>query len=373
LLRGGKAPRRASPEPQSDGLDGAQMIRIILHIGHEKTGTSATQHLLAKNAAVLRKYGILYPHHPDNELARRGAITSGNVSLTQKEWFATQVIERVRKETEYESFVFSNEVMLNRQDEFLSQVIGLKSDFRFQLILAVREPLEVLSSTYIQGVKREGYFGSVEEYEPREDHISRCAETIRACERNHVEIGVLNYSALRRNISREIFNLINPDIIKDEALELDVSRTVNRSLSRSELQFLLAVNRVCGPSTGKAISDRLVDELPDMPGDPVAIPFGVYEKLRKRLATAVEFVNRFLNPKDRMRFEFVQSPAHETSLEFSEQQIAVILGALNSRLMTESFRFDPDSYLLKNPDVKEARANPFEHFLNHGIAEGRGY
>jgi len=349
------------------------MRRIILHIGHGKTGTSATQHLLAKNSAVLRKHGILYPHHADNELAKRGAITSGNVSLAQKRWFETQIIDRVRKESAYESFVFSNEVMFNRQDEFLPQLVSLAGDFRFQLILAVREPLEVLSSIYMQEVKRKGYFGSLEEYEPSEDHISRCAETIRVCERHRIEIGVLNYSTLRRDISRAIFNLIDPHIVRDEAVDLDAAKTVNRSLSRSELKFLMAVNRICGPSAGKAVSDRLVDELPDIRADPVPIPFGVYEKLRQRVSTAVDFVNQFLEPKDRLRFGFAQSTPDGAALELSEQQVAVILEALNSRLMTESFRFDPKSYLLKNPDVREARANPFEHFLNHGIAEGRGY
>jgi hypothetical protein len=349
------------------------MTRIILHIGHGKTGTSATQHLLAKNTAVLRKYGVLYPPHPDNELAARGEITSGNVSLTQERWFETQIIERVRKETGYECIVFSNENMLSRTGEFLSQLIALEDAFRFQLILAVREPLEVLSSTYIQEVKRKGYCGSVAEYEPNEDRISRCAETLRICERNRIEIGVLNYSALRRDISREIFRSLKPEVLRDEDLDLDVSRTVNRSLSRSELKFLLAVNRICGPAAGKAISDRLVDQLPDIPADPVPIPFGVYEKLRDRLSPDVDFVNQFLDPKDRIRFEFVQPQADNALIEFSEQQIAVILAALNSRLMTEGFRFDPDRYLLKNPDVREARANPFEHFLNHGIAEGRGF
>jgi hypothetical protein len=349
------------------------MTRIILHLGHEKTGTSATQHLLAKNAAVLRRHGILYPHHPDNELAERGAVTSGNVSLTQQEWFEAQIMERVRKETEYGCFVFSNELMLQKQDELLPQVIRLKSDFRFQLILAVRDPVEVLSSTYAQEVKRKGCFSSVEEYEPLENRISRCAEAIRVCERNGIEIAILNYSALRRDISREIFHLIDPDVVRDEDVDLDVSRTVNRSLTRSELKLLIAVNRICGSAAGKAVSDRLVDDLPDIPGEPVPIPFGVYERLRERLSTDVEFINQFLDPKDRIRFEFVQSPADEPPLEFSEQQIAVILKALSSRLMTESFRFDPDCYLQKNPDVREARANPFEHFLNHGIAEGRGY
>lgn len=349
------------------------MKRIILHIGHGKTGTSATQHLLAKNSSVLRRHGVIYPHHPDNELAERGATTSGNVSLNQGNWFETQIIERALKESQYESLLFSNEMMLKRQAEFLPRLIELRGQFEFQLILAVREPLEMLSSTYIQEVKRKGYYGSLEEYEPREDHMSRSAEVIGICERNRVKIAVLNYSALRRDISRRIFSLVEPAIIRDEALDMDVSRTVNRSLSRSELRFVMAVNRICGASAGKAVSDRLVDELPHLSGDAVPIPLGVYERLRVRLRTAVDLVNQFLDPLERIRFEFVQPPDGRASMELSDRQVAIILEALNSRLMSEAFRFDPDSYLLKNPDVREARANPFEHFLNHGIAEGRGY
>ena len=33
--------------------------------------------------------------------------------------------------------------------------------------------------------------------------------------------------------------------------------------------------------------------------------------------------------------------------------------------------FDPKAYLKANPDVKAARVDPAQHWLNHGYKEGR--
>jgi hypothetical protein len=33
--------------------------------------------------------------------------------------------------------------------------------------------------------------------------------------------------------------------------------------------------------------------------------------------------------------------------------------------------FDPKAYLAANPDVKKAKVDPVQHWLNHGFREGR--
>lgn len=51
------------------------MSTLWLHVGPPKTGTSALQVFFARNAAALRRQGVLYPW---GEAALDGAVTSGN-------------------------------------------------------------------------------------------------------------------------------------------------------------------------------------------------------------------------------------------------------------------------------------------------------
>lgn len=233
--------------------------------------------------------------------------------------------------------------MFHRQEEFLPQIITLKAQIQFHLILAVREPLEMLSSAYMQQVKREGFFGSIEDYGPRENHIRRAADTIAFCKQNEIKISTVNYSALGRKVSERIFELIDSRFAQDGDIDLDLSKTVNRSLTYSELRFLLAVNRICGRSAGKLISDNLVEKLPEISSESVPVAFPTYLKMRERLRGSVDFVNEALEPEEQLQFDFVSSAPTKSQIEFSEAQLEVILNALSSRLMTEGFQFNAEN------------------------------
>lgn len=52
--------------------------RLILHIGLSKTGSSAIQTTLVRNARKLEAHGIHYPQSVNSEDARRGIATTGN-------------------------------------------------------------------------------------------------------------------------------------------------------------------------------------------------------------------------------------------------------------------------------------------------------
>ena len=54
------------------------------------------------------------------------------------------------------------------------------------------------------------------------------------------------------------------------------------------------------------------------------------------------------------------------SYEFLEKISEVLVNRINLPL-----NFDPNKYLFFNPDVKESGINPYKHYLNFGIKEGR--
>src|SRR5476649_287445 len=53
-------------------------MRVVLHIGAQKTGSSAIQVGLARNRDALAKIGCLYPTADNDKTALQGGITSGN-------------------------------------------------------------------------------------------------------------------------------------------------------------------------------------------------------------------------------------------------------------------------------------------------------
>ena len=57
------------------------MKKLIVHVGHGKTGSSFLQSIFALNSDRMAQLGILYPEHISNAMARRGHITSGNGNI----------------------------------------------------------------------------------------------------------------------------------------------------------------------------------------------------------------------------------------------------------------------------------------------------
>ena len=54
------------------------MNKLILHVGHGKTGSSYIQSFLALNKNMLKNNGFIYPEPNDIQKAIIGHVTSGN-------------------------------------------------------------------------------------------------------------------------------------------------------------------------------------------------------------------------------------------------------------------------------------------------------
>jgi hypothetical protein len=69
----------------------------------------------------------------------------------------------------------------------------------------------------------------------------------------------------------------------------------------------------------------------------------------------------------------LDSARHENFQQFLGEARA--LAARSSKVIHPDIPpdFDPAAYLLANPDLLMARVDPYEHFLNHGRAEGRSW
>lgn len=296
--------------------------KIILHIGHGKTGSSAIQAVLARNHDFLKMRGILYPCHPSFQDAKSGLITSGN--LDKEDWFEDQVIKLARENPDYSTILFSNEHLFNRIDEFTDEVGKYAGEYDFEIILFVRHPLEMLNSSYQQAIKRGGFFGRIGEFADHVDHAIRAAALIGRLKALGISFKLFNYSQIRRKAVERFFAHLNVwDDIRDRG-EWEMA-TVNRSLTHAELHFVRDLNRIFGGQYGSLISDALVNQLPDIPADRLPVDENVRRALLARQSSAIHYLNDYLDPAERIALDWdVVAEPENNDDALSVEQAAVI-------------------------------------------------
>ena len=146
---------------------GRALFTTYIHIGHGKTGTTAIQSALALSREELRASGIIYPIK--EEIANKAEqlqITSGNWSALPNQSVASFLLDSYNNhyDKNTSSLVFSSESLFWKASE-LTQLSDVElARINPHVILAVRDIEEMLSSEYLQMVKRHGESRSFSEY-----------------------------------------------------------------------------------------------------------------------------------------------------------------------------------------------------------------
>ena len=133
--------------------------KVFLHIGHGKTGSTAFQCFMAKNYLNLIENNILYNKSEliEFNLALENKINSGNIN-PKDDWVRDSLLPVLKSKPNYKSYIFSNENLFHNLRPFfkyLNENLHIEK-YEFEMILAVRNPSEMLLSEYNQNVKREG-------------------------------------------------------------------------------------------------------------------------------------------------------------------------------------------------------------------------
>lgn len=144
----------------------SKTLKVVLHIGRHKTGTSSVQRYLSKNREALKRDGVLYPdlgilsgrieiaHH---ELAL--AINRGDTSAI--EVFLGE-IERQQNEANSSTLVLSSESFQNIIDA--SSIKEIFSGHNLYPICYVREIVGYYCSSYAQFIHANNYFADPYSY-----------------------------------------------------------------------------------------------------------------------------------------------------------------------------------------------------------------
>lgn len=129
------------------------MLKIYIHIGPPKTGTSALQNWFLSNRAWLLGKGIYYPNHSIDS----NGVSSGHVeclfdrdSNNELHFSAVKLADVLEKATKSsaQSLLLSSEFFFRRLPSILTKLPQAK------IIAYVRNPLDVIESSYNQSVKR---------------------------------------------------------------------------------------------------------------------------------------------------------------------------------------------------------------------------
>jgi len=147
-------------------------MKLVIHAGRSKTGTSFLQSVLALNEMFLEKNGLHYPKlRSATEMAARGLPTAGNavllaILLTKGGVLPSDVNEKIImddlvncfKENSNKHVILSSELFEQLNLEGLEKLKEIAAGAGRELFFVqyIRNPVDSLESVYAQSVKRHG-------------------------------------------------------------------------------------------------------------------------------------------------------------------------------------------------------------------------
>jgi len=214
-----------------------------MHIGCEKTGSSALQLWLHQNATCLLENGIYYPTFT-RKITDQYTITSGNGAD------AVKAINKERGARFFEHlFAKRGEDVLLSSEQFQSltdqQLVGLKSLFESLeiepvVIVFLRDVYDMLYSKYNQLVKRHFFEKSFSEYIYSLKEVEQIS-VVDKWSRHFSQINVLHYNSNKKNLDSAFLKVLG----LNECLIQPMKKvTVNRSLNFFEIELMRMVNTV---------------------------------------------------------------------------------------------------------------------------------
>ena len=305
--------------------------KLILHIGHGKTGTSYIQSVLSLNIDNLKNNGIYYPDHASFNSARLGLISSGNGSLIQ---------DKNYKLDEGLNNLFSDEYLFHflAEEDNLEQFV-INKNWPLEIICYTRNIFEMLISNWGQMVKRGGCTATVNEYLKGDDpHHQKLLWWLNASEKYGFKITVRNYSNYKKNLIERFLQ----DVLGEGDLNFIPVRPINNIVNRSLTLTEYEIQRVCNiyaSHSSQFISDVLVNALPSVTAENPKINREVYENVLERMAPVILQINERISCNEAIVLEgpdaVVGDEVDITQYSLSKEQISVLfnsIGVLINRL-----------------------------------------
>lgn len=333
-------------------------------MGHGKTGTSYLQSVFANSRQALADNGIFYPEDSTCIDAASGKITSGNgmlladfLSFPQQE----ETKNALKNEHHCLSVLFSSEWFFRIFNEKSDQpwqkspwrwddapggknLESLDGDERInllkawakahgfseiRLLLFIRNPISIVISSHQQRIKRHGEFRTLEERDIKTPIIPVVLTCLKLLRRHpEIRLDVRNYSVVKNTLRETVAEWLD---IPVDVLAIPPVQTINRSLTRAELELQRCFNRHLG-SCGWLLADVLCNELPDIPVEKTWPSIEWQKQLWDRLLPDIEEINAMIEPEHHYQFDGQDCPDNDTVFTFEKAQLEVIAAGISRKI-----------------------------------------
>ena len=146
------------------------------------------------------------------------------------------------------------------------------------------------------------------------------------------ELIVINYTKRKRDLSTAFEEALG---IPAKTLNLPKNKTVNRSLTKSEMELQRLFNLYYKGNSALFISDILCNQLPEIASEAATLSPEIATTFIKRLSEDVENANKKLDTNCAYSLPLNYTPCDQTSAEmysFSKEQIEVLVRSICAKL-----------------------------------------
>lgn len=291
------------------------MQNLILHVGHQKTGSSYLQSIFELNRDFLHSNNICYPISKSSKTARQGYISSGN---------GIEVFNINSLSSNLETILISGETLFEKLISDTDILKNLSKKFKITTVIYTRNIIEFCVSRWSQFVKREGVFYDIDTFlkQYRKNHLDTLLQWISISKKFDINLKIRNYSVCKENLVNDFFEYFLHLEISNENLIYPSNKSVNRSLTFSELEIQRLFNFVYGKKTSKYFSDYIVNNFPDIQPFKVPINPEIYEVITKKFKPKVDIINRYLGNDQKIKLEEKKSViSNYDELKFMENKV----------------------------------------------------
>jgi hypothetical protein len=398
-------------------------IRIILHVGLPKTGSTAIQQFLQKNKESLKNDGYYYHlENYDENLAvlDESFKTSGNGeelyieikkysnNIAKLKESIIDYFSRITKEAQKfdcHTVIVSSEMLCILHFHEIAELICCLRDSAddYLIIKFYRNPYKWFFSSWLQGVKRGGCGKWIDE------GLMTDPDTVLRplCFSYYVEnsfkfdnLCKLKYEDHKDHLVESFLNAIDSTLQKKYSYHIRPRSIINRSLSKYEFILSYAANKY---SNGNIDLSELMSKIPDYHDKSQEFFYFWSKKTADMLIDWLKLNNPFLLLEydiykeaektieivDEEDFFAKQENRDLLACKYIEQVIKYYVNIYNTNLKKAQHAclfykdsaykinapsdFNAFTYLVTNQDVLNQNIDPYYHYCNYGEKEKRIY
>lgn len=376
----------------------AKQKNIYLHIGMTKTGSSAIQAYLSKNAGLMGAHGIDYPF-PEAESVISSGVCTGNLLHVMQRLASSQKLEMSisMMGEKYIIPVLSHAINNSGRDrilfsgEFMSKHLSMRSidsisenfaSHKITVICCVRDVYYHYLSAWKQGVKVGQTSLDFLEFATEKMNLANNVwNRLNDFFTSGWDVRLVNYDFHKSNLLASFFQVLGLESTLQASEE--VLGHKNMSISFAQAELITLTRSVLNFSDVAAEFISKYRSAPSNFSDPY-FP-DIDKRLLERHHQIIEQINSKL-PKDQYLRSAALKDYSNSELLFSRSDLKDLLIAIKNKINKKNESsvnglpiegipsdFDPDVYLLLNPDVSKANMDPYFHYTNHGKFEGRRF